>query len=1266
MWALLCYTAISAAALEGCPSPSIDPGAIVSRCEAAAASSAASSAALAVVDRTASLASSTCGDLADRALLCGSMGSSNATSAVQGSAALRLAMVLACGSDCREGGASVELACNTTLLAEWHLAFKLEFDCSLSQVSPAHHQETLAAEWARAAELVRSVGPGPPTLEERRARRVLCSHPVHRLQLVADAWTAQGVGHAAAVNGTIDWYSAHWHDYPTSLTVLQAGSWSNRSVFEYIVSPLFSNGEVSFLAHNGSAEVTLLGNDEAETRGHLRDATVLGFGGYTQRHRTASGTAGNYEHNTTFGWCDDRTKTDTLSLPDNFFPAADEVARSYAYPEHHAQICSIHQLFCTGENAQYASVAECVQFLNTLPGTCTNSSVKGNTVGCRALHGVFTSVNPWYHCPHMGKNATPCEYADCPGADSDPCSYRNTPMSDLNDSYAPEECPDNPPVGSPVRQADCVDDANELLPVACFKLLDVCNWSLTQIATGETRIDPSVTVADVCPFTCGVCTKPQSDGWGLLQAVGLVLVTLSTVFTAWAFSQSWLCRVCHFDDPYADDPADDPAKDTNTRPGARRLGRNMQNTWTSKGTTLNQPMLGTVSDLGGVPAAREASATVGARAAMMAISEVEVDAGAVPARSKSFGGPTPEPERGSAPLLVWQNVTCDHASKRGSSRVLHGVSGELNPSEIMAIMGGSGAGKSTLLDIIAGRKMAGTLGGTVSALGGGVRLLSTVTGPPAASAYIPQEVAFMPMQTAEEAVAFAANLVLGKDTRGDAVRNARIRDVLDEVGLYSDKSSRRIGGTLPGGLVIRGLSGGEKKRLALACALATKPKLLFLDEITSGLDSENALNIVKLLKRLCASRSISALIVIHQPSSQIFDLFDALMVLSRGRPVFSSKVADLPQLFDVLAADKHYPMETSHTTGDMLLQIAEQTDAAVLDDLARNKVAAPLLGVRPARATSAPAGFTDSKPAVSTIWKQRAVFMRSLVSHYVRNPANLFGRLLVYAGLAFADGLIFWKCADDFQHANSENLQAVFGSLTFVILSSYLLPFAVLPVFVSDKEFFLQDATVGLYPPWVYCISQTVLETWVLTLAATLQTAFIVPMLGLGNGSAASFFSTVAILVLSSATGSAIVLLCATSIKSQELAFTVGSAVVSISLAMSGGFVTFSQLPDHISWLQWVSPCKYSFQSLVISQCQSTKFEPLLGTLQLTDPATPEANVGVLALMYILIMLTSVVVLLRQPEVRHRPRSNPAAEAAESDPMTMMQRSRASRQESTV
>jgi ABC-type multidrug transport system ATPase subunit len=84
----------------------------------------------------------------------------------------------------------------------------------------------------------------------------------------------------------------------------------------------------------------------------------------------------------------------------------------------------------------------------------------------------------------------------------------------------------------------------------------------------------------------------------------------------------------------------------------------------------------------------------------------------------------------------------------------------------------------------------------------------------------------------------------------------------------------------------KGISGGEKRRLAFACEVLTNPLILFCDEPTSGLDSFIALSVVECMKNL-AKQGRTIICTIHQPSSEIFELFDRLCLLSEGKLAFN-------------------------------------------------------------------------------------------------------------------------------------------------------------------------------------------------------------------------------------------------------------------------------------------------------------------------------------------------------------------------------------------
>ena len=99
-----------------------------------------------------------------------------------------------------------------------------------------------------------------------------------------------------------------------------------------------------------------------------------------------------------------------------------------------------------------------------------------------------------------------------------------------------------------------------------------------------------------------------------------------------------------------------------------------------------------------------------------------------------------------------------------------------------------------------------------------------------------------------------------------------------------------------GSIDVKGISGGERRRLAFACELITNPSLLFCDEPTSGLDSFMALSIVDTMQKL-AQQGKTIICTIHQPSSEVFSKFDRLCLLSEGRMAYMGETTKALEFF---------------------------------------------------------------------------------------------------------------------------------------------------------------------------------------------------------------------------------------------------------------------------------------------------------------------------------------------------------------------------------
>ncbi|KAH9307047.1 hypothetical protein KI387_011451 [Taxus chinensis] len=214
--------------------------------------------------------------------------------------------------------------------------------------------------------------------------------------------------------------------------------------------------------------------------------------------------------------------------------------------------------------------------------------------------------------------------------------------------------------------------------------------------------------------------------------------------------------------------------------------------------------------------------------------------------------------------------------------LLTNVNGEAKAGRLLAIMGPSGSGKTTLLNVLAGQlaasprlRLTGRLYVNGNAFSSAFHKI----------AYVRQEDLFFSQLTVRETLSVAAELQLSKLTCED--REKYVNDLLNRLGLVS------CADCIVGDAKVRGISGGEKKRLSVACELIASPSVVFADEPTTGLDAFQAEKVMETLQKL-AQEGHTVVCSIHQPRGSIYAKFDDIILLSEGAVVYAGPAKEEP------------------------------------------------------------------------------------------------------------------------------------------------------------------------------------------------------------------------------------------------------------------------------------------------------------------------------------------------------------------------------------
>ncbi|XP_037384862.1 ATP-binding cassette sub-family G member 8 [Talpa occidentalis] len=220
---------------------------------------------------------------------------------------------------------------------------------------------------------------------------------------------------------------------------------------------------------------------------------------------------------------------------------------------------------------------------------------------------------------------------------------------------------------------------------------------------------------------------------------------------------------------------------------------------------------------------------------------------------------------------------------------IQNLSFKVRSGQMLAIIGSTDCGRASLLDVITGRGPGGKNKSGQIWINGQPSTPQLVR---KCVAHVRQHDQLLPNLTVRETLAFVAQLRLPR-TFSQAQRDKRVDDVIAELRL------RQCANTRVGNTYVRGVSGGERRRVSIGVQLLWNPGILILDEPTSGLDSFTAHNLVKTLSRLAKGNRL-VLISLHQPRSDIFRLFDLVLLMTSGTTVYLGAAHHMVQYFTAI------------------------------------------------------------------------------------------------------------------------------------------------------------------------------------------------------------------------------------------------------------------------------------------------------------------------------------------------------------------------------
>ncbi|KAK9058280.1 hypothetical protein SSX86_023120 [Deinandra increscens subsp. villosa] len=526
-----------------------------------------------------------------------------------------------------------------------------------------------------------------------------------------------------------------------------------------------------------------------------------------------------------------------------------------------------------------------------------------------------------------------------------------------------------------------------------------------------------------------------------------------------------------------------------------------------------------------------------------------------------------------------QPISDHHHTPPSARRVLREVSCHAKPWELLAIVGPSGAGKSSLLEILAGKLTPQTASVFVNGRPVDKSRFKKISG------YVTQKDTLFPLLTVEETLTFTAKLRMNL-TRPEL--NSRVKSLIHELGL-SHVANTRVGDDR-----VRGISGGERRRVSIGVAVVHDPEVVILDEPTSGLDSNCAFQIIDMVKTMAETRGKTVVLSIHQPGFRIIKLFNSVLLLANGTVLHQGSVDELNLSLRLIGLEPPLHVnivefaidsidliqqEKKHNTSNLEENITPNSSNKMIQgkftlqqlfqqskviDLDQDHEEQQELIIRDSFANSR---FYETVILTHRFWKN---ISRTKELFACRTLQMLVSGLIL--------GSIFYNL--DMDLIGAQERVGLFAFILTFLLSTTV---EALPVFLQEREILMKETSCGSYRVSSYAIANGLVYLPFLLILAILFAAPLYWLVGLNpNFFAFSQFLLLIWLILYTANS---LVVCFSALVPN---FIVGNSVISGVMGsfflFSGYFVSKQGIPKYWIFMHYISLFKYPFEGLLMNE----------------------------------------------------------------------------------